>query len=120
MRTTVTADDALLAKATESTGVKDKRRSCARGCRHRSGWRAPGALAASGGTRPAAAAAPTPDAPGDPGRHFGMGLSTCAPPTRDLLELLGDDEAGCHPSSSRAGAEARSSSGMLFSICWPP
>lgn len=73
MRTTVTVDDALLAKAAELTGVKEKSTPCARGCRHWSGWRAPGGWRLSAApTRKLPRRRDAGRRPGDPGRHFGM------------------------------------------------
>lgn len=76
MRTTVTVDDALLAKAAELTGVKEKSTLLREGLQTLVRVESARRLAALGGTDPQATAAPRRrDAgrrPGDPGRHFGM------------------------------------------------
>lgn len=73
MRTTVTVDDALLAKAAELTGVKEKSTLLREGLQTLVRVESARRLAALGGTDPQATARR--DAgrrPGDPGRHFGM------------------------------------------------
>lgn len=73
MRTTVTVDDALLAKAAELTGVKEKSTLLREGLQTLVRVESARRLAALGGTDPQATAAPRPGRrPGDPGRHFGM------------------------------------------------
>lgn len=74
MRTTVTVDDALLAKAAELTGVKEKSTLLREGLQTLVRVESARRLAALGGTDPQATAAPRRAGrrPGDPGRHFGM------------------------------------------------
>ncbi len=73
MRTTVTVDDALLAKAAELTGVKEKSTLLREGLQTLVRVESARRLAALGGTDPQATAAPAAGRrPGDPGRHFGM------------------------------------------------
>lgn len=98
MRTTVTVDDALLAKAAELTGVKEKSTLLREGLQTLVRVESARRLAALGGTDPQATAAPrrrtsAPVILVD----TSVWIEHLRAADARLVELLGDDEAGCHP-----------------------
>lgn len=98
MRTTVTVDDALLAKAAELTGVKDEVDAPARGVADTGPGGERPAVGGSRRHRPASyRGAETPDVAPVILVDTSVWIEHLRAADARLVELLGDDEAGCHP-----------------------